>query len=132
MEDRPLTIERTRMMNAPAASGVFWRLLRSPALVFVLWSAWLAFPYLFLGPFSYAKSHDNADSVLSLFLASGPGGHSGGSGYWSPQMACGADRLSALPIGDPFRGLFVILPGWLAYGLIMAAQRFVAGYFMYR
>lgn len=103
-------MERIWPERSLADAGGRHRLVRSPAILSVLWAAWLSFPYLFLGPLSYARSHDNADGVLAQFLASGPGG----GGYWNPQPACGIDRVSALTIAVAFQWSAFILPGWLA------------------
>jgi hypothetical protein len=47
-------------------------------------------------------------------------------------MACGQDAVSSLQLPELVKWSFVPMPGWLACGLIMACQRSLAGYFLYR
>jgi hypothetical protein len=57
-----------------------------------------------------------------------------GFGYWFPYAATGIARLSLTDLNF-FRVdtiLFLAFPGWLAFGLVICLQRFIAGYFTYR
>ena len=56
-------------------------------IFFLLWSFWLATPYLIFGDVSYAKIHDNADSNLSMYLAVAGQRSQAEIGYWNPQVA---------------------------------------------
>ena len=98
------------------------------AILFFLWSLWLAIAYFGFGPASYVRIHDIGDSNLPARLALA--NHQ--SGYWNPQGAAGTDRLGTGFTGEADSLLYVFLPGWLAYGLFMWLQRFVAGYFTFR
>jgi hypothetical protein len=107
-------------------------ILRSPALLFLVWAGWLAASYLLFGANSFCPWHDNADSFVALAQTNHLGSGSGGAGWWNPQMASGQDAVSSLQLPVLVKWLFIPMPGWLAYGLIMACQRFLAGYFLYR
>ena len=107
-------------------------LRRRSGTVFVLWAVWLSLEYVALGPFSYVRIPENADINLParLSVAREVAHHT--LGYWTPQRAGGSDRLSQL-MGCGIDVLaFLYLPGWLAYGLVIFAQRFVASYFSFR
>jgi hypothetical protein len=104
------------------------------AILFLMWSLWLAFEYFAFGPASYVRIHDNGDSQLASKLALVPTLTDGQFGYWESQKVSGADTLAGgggapVELDSLF---FALLPGWLAYGLIMWLQRFVAGYFTFR
>ena len=96
-----------------------------PLPVFLLWALWLSAAYFAFGPDSYVRVHDNGDSHIPMLV-----GRPAWSTPWNSLALCGTDRVATgfhlivLP--------FEMLPGWLAYGLIMLVQRFVAGYFMFR
>jgi hypothetical protein len=44
----------------------------------------------------------------------------------------GQDARTAMSFPEFVQELFLLMPGWLAYGLTIWSQRFVAGYFLYR
>lgn len=100
--------------------------------VFVLWAVWLSLEYVALGPFSYVRIPENADIHIPARLALARDFAHHDLGYWVPQRAGGGDRLSQLMACNIDALVFLYLPGWLAYGLIMFVQRFVAGYFSFR
>lgn len=52
-------------------------------------------------------------------------------GLWAPQWLCGSPRFAGQTIFLYFIP-FLLLPGWLAYGAISFAQRWMAGYFLFR
>jgi len=101
------------------------------AIIFLLWSVWLAFEYFGFGPASYVRIHDNGDSILPARLAWATLSD-GQLGYWDPLRASGVDWVAARGVNGIINLPFVMLPGWLAYGLMMWLQRFVAGYFTFR
>ena len=114
----------------------FMRLIRlmagRPALLFLAWSLWLALEYIGLGPLSYVPLADHGENNLPARLATALAWQDGGIGFWFPQALMGADRLAMGFQNKSDLLLFFLLPGWLAHGLILWAQRFVAGYFMSR
>ena len=120
-----------RQLGGFASSCARW-LSGRLVVVFILWSLWLAFPFLGFGNFSYVRIHDNGDSNLPARLALAPAVSDGLMGFWNPQGVAGTDRMAAGIIPDLINPLFLIFPGWLAYGLLMWLQRFIAGYFTFR
>ena len=101
--------------------------------MFLLWAVWLAVPYLGLGPSSYVRIHDNADSTLALRASLGTAAAPHFASAWNPLPLAGLDQGPLINCGlDADGWLFALLPGWLAYGLVMLAQRFIAGYFTFR
>lgn len=121
-------------------AGALWeRALAIPhraAIVTVLffagWSLLLAFPYFGFGSMSFVVLHDTAEMNLSRAIWYGSPAAETGLGSWSPQGVSGTDRLASGLSADLDTLLFMVLPGWLAYGLFMWLQRFIAGYFLYR
>jgi hypothetical protein len=107
-------------------------ILRSPCLLFFLWAMWLASPYLLFGEGSYCRASDNADSFLAVAEAIHVRGVSEPVGWWNPLLVGGQDALSSMQVPELVQWLFVLKPGWLAYGLLMSCQRFLAGYSLYR
>src|SRR5438270_9922743 len=102
------------------------------AAVFLLWAAWLSIEYLALGPFSYVRIPENADINLPARLTFAHDVATHHLGFWAPQWVSGVDRLAQLMGSGLDALLYVFLPGWLAHGLYMFAQRFVASYFSFR
>jgi hypothetical protein len=103
-----------------------------PALLLFLWSLWLSVAYFGFGPYSFVPVPDNGDSNLPARLHMALSLADGQFGYWSPMAGCGADRLAMGYNNKWDVPFFFLLPGWLAHGLLMWIQRFVAGYFMFR
>ncbi|MBI5250417.1 MAG: hypothetical protein HY912_13065, partial [Desulfomonile tiedjei] len=102
-------------------------------LLFVLWSLWLAAPYLCGGPSSYVRLHDCGDSGIPQAAAVAWSVREWGLSTWAPFEICGSDLFASSRFPLMMDVLFfAIFPGWLAYGLIMWVQRFVAGYFTFR
>jgi hypothetical protein len=97
-----------------------------------LWSLWLAFEFLFLGSSSFVRLWDEADSYLPARISVAQRLLAGDLGYLNPLWVSGTDILASglTPLLDTL--FFTFLPGWLAYGIFMWLQRFVAGYFTYR
>ena len=106
-------------------------LLRNPLWIFLLWAGWLSLEYWALGDFSYLFIHDNADQIIpvSSWLTESP------SRLFTesllPEM-CGVDRFATTAWVNMHRLLCLIMPAWLAHGLFIFIQRFVAGYFTCR
>lgn len=108
--------------------GVARFLDRHALLLFALWAIWLAFEYFGFGPLSYVRLIDNGDANLPARIAAA---HMHGN-VWAEQWVSGVDRNAQGWYADPFILPFRVLPGWLAYGLILLAQRFLAAYFTFR
>lgn len=109
-------------------SGAFWK--RMPSAVFAVWALWLSLPFFLLGSSSTFPIHDNADQMLSALV-----GYSRGVAsptVWAAGWASGVDWLSQAYTNNLYTLLFLFLPAWVAYSLLMIVQRFLAGYFSYR
>ncbi len=132
--------QRTRATNVTPLSrviGFFGRLAgfvdRHRVTSFVLVAVWLSFEFWVFGSNSYVRLFDNGDAVLParIGLNLWRSGHA--LGLWASHWVAGVDRLAQ---GDRTGDLgalpFLFLPGWLAYGLVMFAQRFIAGLFAYK
>ncbi len=102
------------------------------ALLLLLFAAGLAFPYYGLGELSYVVQHDVGEMNVPRAVWFGDGQSLTGLGSWSPQALSGTDRLATGLSRDLSTLLFALLPGWLAYGLFLFLQRFIAAYFTYR
>ena len=86
----------------------------------------LSAEYWFLGPYSYVRIHDNADSFFSRVIAAAQSFKINGPSYWLPFMTGGVDRLSQdLSYTHPDFLLNLLLPAWLAYQVLVLLQ-FVA------
>ena len=123
-----------KLCPACRVGRISYHLANNAWAIFTLWALWLTAEYYGLGPFSYIRIHDLGDSVFPMQLRSIQGFFEHGFSYWFPYAVCGADRV-AMGLVDLFRveGLpFLVLPGWLAYGIVTFLQRFLAGYFTYR
>ncbi len=83
----------------------------------------LSAEYWFLGPYSYVRIHDNADSFLSRVIAAAQSFKINGPSYWLPFMTGGVDRLSQdLSYTHPDFLLNLLLPAWLAYQVLVLLQ----------
>src|SRR5262249_8695523 len=107
-------------------------LLDRPACIFLVWASWLAFPCLLAGPGSYLRIYDNADGVISSRMAAASEVLSGNFALWCRFANCGVDRFAANQAAQADLFLFLIFPPWLAYGVMILVQRFLAGYFTHR
>jgi hypothetical protein len=99
---------------------------------FALWSLILAFPYFGLGTASFVVRHDTSEMNLPRAAWYGAENAQTGMGVWSAMGVSGTDRLASGLSRDFDTLFFAVLPGWLAYGLFMWLQRFIAGFFLYR
>src|SRR5262245_38679228 len=103
------------------------------SILLFIWSLFLAFEYIFFGPASYVRIHDNADGNLANRLALSRIVSDEQLGYWNTKVVSGGDQLTVTTgTNEPIDVLFFVLPGWLAFGLVMWLQRFVGGYFTFR
>ncbi len=102
-------------------------------IFFIIWSLWISAEFL-LGPFSHVRIFDAGDSLLPQLIASKIQFQKYGISYLADYMTSGVDALaqSLVPLSNINSLIFVFLPPWLAYGLLMFTQRFLAGYFTYR
>ena len=94
---------------------------------------WLSLEYLALGPFSWMYGYGAGLETIPVQLALAKSGST--LSLWAPFVAGGLDRLSFWGNADPLNVeplLFGTLPTWLANGLHMFLQRFVAIYFTIR
>ena len=92
----------------------------------LLWSLALSFPFFVYGAHSYVVVGDSANITIPSrvwFQARhlSPFGH-----LWNPQGEAGTDALAGALPADGLTVAFRLLPGWLAYGLLLWTQRFVA------
>ena len=92
----------------------------------MLWAFWLSAEYLVFGPMSYVRIHDTGDAIIPSRLARALERGGPAFSYWFPWAVTGADYLSAWGPPQIQDGAFWILPTWLAFGLIVFAQRAVA------
>lgn len=108
-------------------------LICNPSIIFLIWAFWLTSEYIFFGPFSYIRMHDEGDSFIPMMMMQALDFSGNGFYYWLSYAVCGTDRLAAgYKILDINSLLFLLFPGWLVYGMATFAQRFIAGYFTYR
>ena len=77
------------------------------------------------------RLHDTGDAHIPGLVSLASTITDGQFSYWDAQKMGGVDRLATGPVKLDVL-MFTILPGWLAYGVFIWLQRFVAGYFMFR
>ena len=85
-----------------------------------------------MGPYSYVRVWEDGESALGCKLALSTELGLSRIGYWNPFVVAGMDSMSNTFLFNIDSILFPLFPGWLAYGLIMWLQRFIAGYFTFR
>lgn len=102
-------------------------------IFFFIWSLWISAEFL-LGPFSHVRIHDNGDGALPQLIAVKIQFQDYGYNYFASYMASGVDASSQffLPFSNLNSTLFILFPGWAAYGILMFVQRFLASYFTFR
>lgn len=108
-------------------------LCEHPFTLFLLWALGLACEYFIFGPYSFFRILEDGDCALNgRLLLSFFNPASQTLGYWNPFQLSGNDTILGSYIFDLDSLPFVFLPGWLATGLVMLLQRFIAGYFTFR
>lgn len=91
---------------------------------------WLGLEHAGMGPFSFFDIHDTADGS-PITMAMGPVRPD--QGLWLPWVACGVDRLANdMPDIRLIPLAFRLLPGWLAYQILVLGQFFLCAYSMFR
>jgi hypothetical protein len=112
----------------------FLALLRShwQIVFFIFFALLLSFEYWGFGADSYVRVFDSADGRLATRIALRNNLLGGEVGYWNWDMFGGLDRLAEGNSLEFINILFYALPGWLAYGIFMFLQRFIAGIFTYK
>lgn len=108
------------------------RLAILPALLFLFWAFCLAATSLVAGPESYLRVDDNADCAIPARMAVAAEWRQGHNILWFPFADSGADRLGSNQACHVDMVFYLVFPPWLAHGLGLLAQRFVAGYFTFR
>jgi len=95
--------------------------------IFFLFSLFLAFEYIILGPFSYVRIGDNMDIFIPRLVSLWQGFFVDGFSFWDGRFAGGIDRLANDMVYPNVGGLlFGILPAWVAYGLVLLARHGLA------
>ncbi|MEO5354518.1 MAG: DUF6044 family protein [Magnetococcus sp. XQGC-1] len=126
-------------------SRFFWRVggfLPAPTvwtgnqwlLFWFIWSLLISSVYWILGPYSYVRIQDTADFNLPYRIAAARDLLTYGVTWWQPLFSGGMPSW-ALPLADGFLingPPFLLLPPWMAYGVVMWLQRFLAAYFGFR
>ncbi|KPA09290.1 membrane protein [Candidatus Magnetomorum sp. HK-1] len=102
------------------------------SVIFVLWALWLSSHSLLLGPYSFTQLHDNAECYLPAKMSIESIQNLYPFSKWNHQWQAGSDISGTTFASDIDTLLFLLFPGWLAYGLFLFIQRFIAGYFFYR
>jgi hypothetical protein len=115
------------MIRKTIQSTAHW-FARHPLAFFLAWSLWLSVEYWALGDLSYLHIHDNADQIIpvSSWLTESP--ERLFEAGILPEMS-GVDRFATTAWINLHRLFCLVMPVWLAHGLFIFIQRFVAGYF---
>jgi hypothetical protein len=99
------------------------RAWNNPLVFGAILTVLLSAEYWLLGPYSYVRIHDNADSFFSRVIAAAHSFKINGPSYWLPFMTGGVDRLSQdLSYTHPDFLLNLLLPAWLAYQVLVLLQ----------
>jgi hypothetical protein len=95
----------------------------------VLGLLWITLEYFALGPYSYFRIHDNGNITIPALLTQSASyfDHS----LWYPFAGGGADRLALGLFSGLDLLLFKVLPGWLAYQILVISQFVLATVFTY-
>ncbi len=118
-------------MNKDLLQRMVGGVLERPALFFALWALWLSAEYWCFGYSSYLPLHDSADHYIPIITwITGSVRRLAGSKI-IPVLS-GMDRYNGANWLNGLSAFFFFLPPWLAHGVVMFIQRFVAGYFGYR
>jgi hypothetical protein len=102
--------------------------VRAPvAKAIIVGIVWIALEYVALGPFSYFRIHDNGNVIIPALLTQSA--LSLERPLWYPFAGGGADRLALGYFAGLDVLLFKLLPGWLAYQLLVLSQFVLATVF---
>ncbi len=108
-------------------------LKQRPLALFLVLSLFLCFETLILGPFSYIRIHDVADSFTTKYMMLGKDFWEHGPTYWYPYLVGGFDRISQdILYTHFFEILFLVLPGVFANQITVFLIVFVSSYFTFR
>jgi len=88
---------------------------------------WISLEYFALGPFSYFRIHDNGNVIVPALLTQSA--WSLAQPLWYPFAGGGADRLALGYFAGLDVLLFKLLPGWLAYQVLVLSQFVLATVF---
>jgi len=92
----------------------------------------LSIEYYILGPYSYVRIIDEADSLIPRFLAFRSLLLNFGIFHWFPNLVCGVDSLSNGLAIWRFSTLFLLIkPGWLGYQFFKLAHYYFAAFSMF-
>jgi len=119
------------IMKYTSVQSIRW-LCEHPFTLFLLWSLGLACEYFIFGAYSFVRIAEDGDCAMNGRLLLSFGLASQKLGYWNPSLLCGNDTILGSYIFDLDSLPFLFLPGWLATGLVMWLQRFIAGFFTFR
>lgn len=97
------------------------------AKAIVVGIAWISLEYFALGPFSYFRIHDNGNVTVPALLTQSAWGFA--QPLWYPFAGGGADRLALGFFAGLDVVLFKLLPGWLAYQLLVLSEFVLATLF---
>lgn len=101
-------------------------------LFFLLWSFYIFFEYVILGPASYARVGDNLNSFIPRFTSIASLLFSSGPFYWYPFLAGGVDRLANEMTFTNIGSLLSGVNHWLAYVIILVGGSYIGSYFTYK
>jgi hypothetical protein len=102
--------------------------------IFILFSFWLSFEFIFLGSYSYVTMFDMGDIHIPFNKAASDDLYKFGIHYWNKNHKIGTDLVSEGYLWSNLVALclqFILMPSWLAYGLSKFLSFFLAGYFTY-
>jgi len=110
----------------------FDRFSTAPIKFSIISTLWLTIEYFLLGPYSFVRDLDTGDHWVPRLIQVGKNFIDHGVTYWIPWMGSGVDRFSNdLLLNYPNQLFFTLLPGWIAYALIMILIYFFSIYFTY-
>ena len=113
--------------------SAFDRFSRVPIKFSIICTLWLTIEYFLLGPYSFVRDHDTGDHWVPRLIQVGKNFIDHGVTYWIPWMGSGVDRFSNdLLLNYPTQLLFTLLPGWIAYAIIMIIIYFFSIYFTFK
>lgn len=107
-------------------------IIKNPLIFLTLFTVWLCFEYVALGPYSYVRIGDNLDIFIPRLEFLWNGFSEGGISNWSSLFAGGIDRLANDIVYPNIGGLiFAFFPAWLAYQIILVLCVLMASWFTF-